>query len=80
MIEKWREIVDKDGAFGALLTDLSKSFGCLLNELLIDTLHAYGFDMKQLNVVYDYPSNIKQRVKVDRTYSLWRELLYGAAE
>lgn len=38
MIEKWQESVDKDGAFGALLTDLSKGFDSLLNELLIDTL------------------------------------------
>ena len=28
MIEKWKEAVDKDQSFGALLTDLSKAFEC----------------------------------------------------
>ena len=36
--------VDNSGAFGALLTDLSKAFDCLSHELLLAKLHAYGFD------------------------------------
>ena len=35
MIEKWKEAVDKDQSFGALLTDLSKAFDCLSHDLLI---------------------------------------------
>ena len=35
MIEKWKESVDSGGAFGALMTDLSKAFDCLHHELLI---------------------------------------------
>ena len=63
MIEKWRESVDKGGAFNASLTDLSKVFDCLPHELLIVTLHSYGFDMKSLNLIYDYLSNRKQKIK-----------------
>ena len=61
MIEKWRESVDEGGSFSALLTDLSKVFDCLPHELLIAKLHAYSFDMKSQNLIYDYLSNRRQR-------------------
>ena len=35
MLEKWRETIDKGDCFGALLTDLSKAFDCILHDLLI---------------------------------------------
>ena len=50
MIEKWRKSLDKGGAFGALLTDMSKAFDCLPDELLIAKPRAYGFVMKSLNL------------------------------
>ena len=37
-MEKWRQRVDKGGAFGTLLTDLSKAFECLPCELFIGNL------------------------------------------
>ena len=39
MIEKGRKSLDESGAFGALLTNLSKAFNCLPHELLITKLH-----------------------------------------
>ena len=43
MTENWKESVDNGGAFGALITDLSKAFDCLHHGLLIAKLEAYGF-------------------------------------
>ena len=43
--------VDNSGAFGALLTDLSKAFDCLSHELLLTKLHAYGFDKEISSVI-----------------------------
>ena len=34
MIEKWRKTLDKGGETGAVLTDLSKAFDCIDNNLL----------------------------------------------
>ena len=35
MTEKWKESMDNDRPFGALMTDHSKAFDCLHHELLI---------------------------------------------
>ena len=72
--------IDNGGAFGALITDLSKAFDCLSHELLIAKLEAYGFDEKSLKLIYNYLSNRKQRVKINNSYSSWREILYGVPQ
>ena len=40
MLEKWKNAVDKGKVFGALLTDPSKTFDCLLYELIIAKVSA----------------------------------------
>ena len=67
MIEKWKKALDQGGSCGALLTDLSKAFDCLLHDLLIAKLHAYGFSRKSLKLIYDYLSERLQRTKINDT-------------
>ena len=62
------------------MTDLSKAFDCVSHELLIAKLEAYGFDEKSLKLIYNYLSNRKQRVKINDSYSSWREILYGVPQ
>ena len=51
MIKKWKEAVDKDQSFGALLTDLSKFFDCLLShDLLIAKLHSCEISLASLKL------------------------------
>ena len=80
MIEKWRKVVDNGGAFGALLTDLSKAFYCIPHDLIIAKLEAYGFQIDALRFVHDYLSNRKQRVKLNRNFSSWRDIEYGVPQ
>ena len=65
MLEKWKNAVDKGEVFGALLTDLPKAFDCLLHELIIAKLNAYGFKLPTLKLMHSYLSHRKQRTKVN---------------
>ena len=74
MIEKWKKVVDNGGVLGVLLTDLSKVFDCILNDLIIAKLEAYGFHIDALKLIHDYLSNRKQRV------SSWKDIFYGVPQ
>ena len=76
MIGKWRKSLDAGGAFGALLTDLSKAFDCLPYELLIAELHA----IPSLKLLHSYLTKRKERVKLNGTYSSWSEILFGVPQ
>ena len=57
MVEKWRQCLDNGGVRGALLTDLSKAFDCILHDLFITKLAAYSFDYNSLQMLQSYLSN-----------------------
>ena len=66
LIEKWKEAVDSKNSFGVLMTDLSKAFDCVVHELLIAKLEAYGLDYLSLKFLCSYLFNRKQRTKIDK--------------
>ena len=61
---------------GALLTDLSKAFDCILDDLLIARLAAYDFDYNSLQMLQSYLSNRKQRKKINDAFSKYCETLF----
>ena len=76
MIEKWRKSLNAGGAYGTLLTDLSKTFDCLPRELLIAKLHAYGVDIFSLKLLHSYLTKWEERLKLNGTYNSWSEILF----
>ena len=80
MVEKWRQCLENGGVSGALLTDLSKTFNCILHDLLIAKLAAYGFDYISPQILQSYPSNRKQRTKINGEYSKYCEILFGVPQ
>ena len=60
-----------------MLTDLSKAFDCVVHDLLIAKLHAYGFDLPSLKLINSYLSDRKQRVKIGSSYSSWNKVDCG---
>ena len=48
--------------------------------MLIAKLHAYGFEIDLLRLIYSYLVGRKQRVKIDNECSIWQETLFGAPQ
>ena len=80
MVEKARKILDKGGTFGALLTDLSKAFDCMTDDLLIAKPHALNFDMSVLNLIFDYLTGRKQRIKINFTFSSYLNIFQAVPQ
>ena len=68
-VRQLRHCLDKQAISGALSTDLSKTFDCILHGLLIAKLAAYLFDYHLLLLIQSYFSNRKERTKVNNSYS-----------
>ena len=82
LIENWKLALDNKKIIAALSVDLSKTFDCLQHDLIIAKLHAYGFDMQALKLIYSYLSNRIQsvKVKVKVAYSSTRTVLSGVPQ
>ena len=65
ILEKWKSAIDNRNIFDALLTHLSKAFGCFSHDLLIAKLNSLGFTTAALRLVQNYPSNRKQRTGIN---------------
>ena len=80
MVEKWRQCLENGGVSGALFTDLSKAFDCILHDLFVAKLAAYGFDYNSLEMLQSYFSNRKERTKTNDAYSKYCEILFGVPQ
>ena len=80
MVEKWKKSLDQNGKAGVILTDLSKAFDCLVHDLLIAKLSAYGFDYLSLKLIYNYLTGRSQRVRINNSFSSWRDILFGVPQ
>ena len=74
LIEEWRAHLDENFVVGAAV-DLSKAFDCIVHDLLIAKLAAYGFSDTALRYIYSYLSNRKQCVRINNTYSSYQKII-----
>ena len=80
LVERWKKSLDKYGKCGVLLTDLSKAFDCLVHDLFIAKLHAYGFDYPSLKLIHSYLTDRKQRIRINASFSAWSEITTGVPQ
>ncbi len=79
-LETCKATMDSGGFAGAVLMDLSKAFDCLNHELLLAKLHAYGFSKSALTLIQSYLSNRRQRVKINGSFSAWKDTNLGVPQ
>ena len=80
LTEEWRENLDQNFVVGAVLTDLSKAFDCIPHDLLIAKLACYGFSDKALCFIYSYLESRKQCVRINNTYSSFKNIISGVPQ
>ena len=68
--------MDKGGIRRTTLTDLSKAFACILHNLLIAKLAAYGSDYQSLRIMESFLSNRQQRTKLNNALSRYSEIIH----
>ena len=62
--ESWRQYLDKAKTVRSVMLDLSKAFDLIPYNLLLDKLKSYSLCTQSLNLIKDYLSGRRQRVKV----------------
>ena len=69
MVEKWKENLDNNFIIAAALTNLSKVFECITQDILITKLSAYGLNSDSLCNIYSYLKYCKQCVQINNEQS-----------
>ena len=80
LCENWREVREQKMIPGLLLVDFSKAFDCLPHSLIVAKLKAYGLEGNSVNLLANYLSSRKQRVKVAGKTSTWTEIMKGVPQ
>ena len=77
LLQKWQKELDSSKIIGMSLMDSSNAYDCLLHDLIIAKLEAYGLDTNILRLLLDYLKCRKQKTKMRSICSNWREVFHG---
>ena len=80
MFEKWKKVLNNGGSCGVLLVDLSKAFDCIVHDLLLAKLSAYGFDYNSLKLINSFLCARKFMTKIASSYAPYLDLLVGVPQ
>ena len=80
LIESWRKCLDASGIIGTVSMDLYEAYDCIMHDLLIAKLEAYGCDRNCLKLMYSYLTDRSQRDKVGSSYSSLGKVKIGVPQ
>ena len=72
--------LDDRKIIGLVSMDLSKAFDSLPHDLIVKKFKEYGADERTANIIEDYFSDRKLRVKVAGEYSSWNYISRGITQ
>ena len=79
-LQRCKSSIDNKGLAGALFTVLSKAFDSVDHNLQLAKLNAYCINLDALQLLRSYLSKRHQRVKVNSTFSDWKEIRFGVPQ
>ena len=72
--------LDKSGYAGDLLMDFSKALACIDHELLHNSkIACLWLYKKAFKMIHSYLSKRRQRVKINGSFSTWKEVHKGVS-
>lgn len=77
LTEQWRKELDQHNIIGIVSMDLSKAFDTLPHDLITAKFKSYGADDKTTQLIHDYLTNQRQRVRLGDHLSNWKEISTG---
>ena len=79
-VQRCKSSIDNKGLAGGFIVDLSKAFNSVDHDLLLAKLNAYDINLDALQLLRSYLSKRHQRVKVNSTFSDWKEVRFGVPQ
>ena len=78
--ENLKRALDENFQTGTVLMNLSKAFNCILHDLLIAKLYAYGLSEETTSFFYSYLKRRGQRVRIDDILNSLQVLISGVTQ
>ena len=75
LLVEWQEQLDHSKTVWTVLLNLSKAFDCILHDLLIAKLNAYGFHKNTRTLLFSYLKSRKHSVRIKTNYCSFIEWL-----
>ena len=74
LTEQWRKELDQHNIIEIVSMDLSHAFDTLPHDLITAKFKSYGADDKTTELIHDYLTNRRQRVRLGDQLSNWKEI------
>ena len=76
----WRQALDNGNTVGTIAMDLPRAFDKMSHALLIAKLNAYGLSEDARNLIINYLTNRRHKVKISGTWSHWATINRGVPQ